>query len=90
MKRLSKMTEAELWAFWTRYRRVGRQGASELVGSTSAGYVKAARALASYACNWAVVKACRRRKDSLGVRIYTHCADTSLKGVEVSHISGLL
>lgn len=90
MKRLSKMTEAELWAFWARYRRVGRQGAAELVGSDRKGHVKAARALANYACNWAVVKACRRRKDQLGVRIYTHCADVSLQGVDTGFISDLL
>ncbi len=91
MKRLSRMTEAELWAFWERYRRVGRQGAAELIGrSTRAGYVKAARALANYACNWAVMKACRRRKDKLGVRIYTHCADVSLQDIDLNLISYLL
>jgi len=90
MKRLSRMTEAELWAFWGRYHRVGRRGAAELLGSTREGYVKAARGLANYACNWAVVKACRRRKDKLGVRIYTHCADVSLRDIDLNLVSDLL
>ncbi len=90
MKRLGRMSEAELWAFWSRYRRVSRREAAELMGSTRTGYVKAARALANYACNWAVVKACRRRKDKLGVRIYTHCADVSLQDVDINHVSDLI
>lgn len=88
-KRIHQMSRDELWAFWLRYRQASRKEAAELCGETRAGYIATVKAVASYACNLAVAKDCRRRKDQLGAKIYMMCADVCLEGV-VGRISHLL
>lgn len=84
MKLLSKMSRDELWAFWKKFNRAGRKDAEALLGCRYAGYTTEAAALASYACNRAVMLDCKRRGDKLGMAIYRKCAEGCLEGLSVT------
>lgn len=81
---MSKMDRDELWAFWSKFQRGGtRKEAAELLGGRYRGYTTEAAALASYACNRAVAKDCRKRGDKSGVKVYERCAETCLEGLSL-------
>lgn len=85
MKLLSKMNRDELWAFWKKYEKGrSRRDAEELLGRRYKGYTSEVAALASYACNRAVMLDCKRRGDKRAVEVYRMCAENCLEGLSTT------
>jgi hypothetical protein len=69
---LDGMSDADLMAFWKRYRRPKRKDAAELIGDTRKGYTNLASLLAAYAVNKATAMTCRAKGDIQGAETYEH------------------
>jgi len=68
------MSQAELMAFWDRYRRPTRKDAAGLIGDTRPGYTKICGALAAYACAKATAMHCRLEGKIQSAMVYeSHC-----------------